>query len=154
MLLFQRAWWTTNIESCGTNLNSFLQNTCWNSSDLEYWDSYSSDIDETLSHFGVQEYLSMQYNSSLVIDSDDSYIIHSSDNLFPNSIWSLQEFTFWKVCNITNSSCDSTDWIWKYVWTSWFSSSLCNSNNYSGSTTYKWNYWYCHNGYLWYSSNS
>lgn len=156
ILLFQRRWWSSNnnTESCWTHLNNFLQNSCWNTSSINYGDSYSSDVALTLSHFNHTEYLFVQENSSWVKDNDDNYTIHSTQNIFPNSNSGQNNFSVSAVCDANDANCDSSDTKWIYVGTSWFNSSTCSENNYNWSTNYKWNYWYCHNGFGGYWANS
>ncbi len=144
MLLFKRAGWTQNIESCWDKLNSFLHSPCWNVDNLAYWDSYSLDVDYAMDKIWWNKYLVIQKNSDWEI-SDDSYIIDSTNNLFPNTFWDLKNISYEQICDINWTNCDSTDWYWKYAWTSWFHSGYCNTT-YANNTTYKWNYWYCHNG--------
>lgn len=153
MLLFQRRWWNQNTESCGTHLNNFLQNSCWDTTNLAYGDSYSSDVDLTLSQFGHIEYLVLQEDASWNKDSDDNYIIQSESNIFPNSNTGQNNFNVNAVCNVSKSNCDTEDVKWIYVWTSWFNSSRCLADNYAGSTSYKGNYGYCHNGFWNYYAN-
>jgi hypothetical protein len=84
MLLFQRRKDFLNTESCGTNINTFLNNSCGDISNLSTTNSYSADVDEIFGDFSYDEYLFTQYDTNDILDSDDAYIIKSKESLFPN----------------------------------------------------------------------
>ncbi len=152
MLLFKRAGWTLNIESCWDKLNSFLHSPCWDLDNLSYGDSYSLDVDYAMDKIWWNKYLVIQKNGAWEI-SNDSYIISSTNHLFPNTFWNVEDINYEQICDINEANCDSTDWFWRYAWTSRFHSDYCDTT-YAGSTTYKWNYWYCHNWVSHYQANS
>lgn len=151
MLLFQRRSWSQNIESCWENLNSFLQNSCWNVDDLAENKSYSIWLWDTISKINIQEYLITQQRN-WTIDRNEAFILHSEENIFPNTL-DVISFSLKKICNINNESCDNTVATWLYVWTSWFANSYCSLNK-DWRNDFKWNYWYCQNWLNWETSNS
>lgn len=144
MLLFKRAGWTTNTESCWWYLNAFLHSECWSTYNLDYNDSYSIDVDKAMSEIWGNEYMFIQKSANNTI-SDDSYNIKSDTPLFPNTYGDLQEIPYEKICNINKENCDDSDGYWLYAGTSWFNSAYCDWW-YAGPTNLKWNYGYCNNG--------
>lgn len=142
-LVFNRKADNNNEESCWTNLNEFLQNTCWDSNLIWKDDSYSIWRTNRLL-LSNTEYLVVQY-LNWVLDIDDSYIIRYSWDLFPNSIWQMNNIIVDRVCDINSSNCDTTDVSWKYVWDGYYSNSWCDSIYSNDILSYKWNYWVCNN---------
>jgi Concanavalin A-like lectin/glucanases superfamily/Domain of unknown function (DUF2341)/Fibrillar collagen C-terminal domain/Fibrinogen beta and gamma chains, C-terminal globular domain len=142
-LIFQRRGGDTNnnTESCGTTLNGFLRDTCGSVDSLDYGNSYSIDIDNRPQ---ADQYMFKQYNSVMTFDSDDSFIVHSNNDLFPNSIGSVDDIVVDSICDYNNANCDSADTYFRYSGDGWFASSYCNGGYNSG--TYKGNYGYCQNG--------
>ena len=146
-LIMNRRGGYGNIESCGNNLNEFLHDTCGSVSSIGFADSYSMDVD--LRPDG-DEYLFYNMNISDVIDTDDAFIIHSSADIFPDSIGSTDNIAVTSVCDYSNSNCDTTDVYWKYDGNGFFSGANCINGHSSG---YGGNYGYCQNGIVSYSCN-
>ncbi len=143
MLLFKRAWWNSNRESCGNKLNEFLHNPCGDLNNLEYQNSYSSDVDKTMQEIGGNEYLVIQKKYGQI--SEDSYRIVANNSLFPNNDTQLTTIPYDTICDINGENCDNTDGFWLYAGDSRFHSAYCNQT-YAWSTQYHGNYGYCHNG--------
>ncbi len=139
-LIMNRRGGFGNIESCGSNLNAFLRNACGSASSIGFSDSYSIDLD--LMPAG-NEYLFYNMNSSSVIDTDDAFIIHTTNDLFPNITTSLSNIAVDSICDYNNANCDTTDTYFKYTGAGYFGSTYCNSVYSSG---YGGNYGYCQNG--------
>jgi len=146
-LIMNRRGGYGSIEACGTNMNDFLHNTCGSINNIGYGDSYSIDVD--LMPDG-DEYLFYNMNSSSVIDTDDAFIIHSSVNIFPDSIGTTNNIIVTSVCDYSNVNCDTTDVYWKYDGNGFFSGANCSSGHSSG---YGGNYGYCQNGITSYACN-
>jgi hypothetical protein len=141
-LIMNRRGGYGNIESCGNNLNEFLRDTCGSVSSIGFSDSYSIDID--LMPDG-DEYLFYNMNVSDVIDTDDAFIIHSSSNLFPDSIGTMNNIAVTSVCNYSNANCDTTDVYWKYSGDGYYTSARCSAG-YTHAADLDGNYGYCQNG--------
>ncbi len=150
-LIFQRRGGANNTEACGGTVNNFLHVvSCGDVNDLAYNRSYiSEDVDNIYNNFKPVEYMFNQFNSSMTLDADDAYIIHSNANLFPNSPSPnvVQDIPVDKICDVNNANCDDTDVYWKYIGSSWFHSDLCVAGNAANSTYLRGNYGYCHNGW-------
>ncbi|MCR4307575.1 MAG: fibrinogen-like YCDxxxxGGGW domain-containing protein, partial [Candidatus Berkelbacteria bacterium] len=142
-LMFQRRGGNVyhNAESCQSNLNAFLRNSCGSVSSLAFDSSYSIDLDN-ITNYG--EFLITQYYSNLTIDTDDAYIIQSSTNIFPDSIGINNNIAVTSVCDVNNTNCDTTDVYFKYIGNGWYGSAMCNSGYSTGP--YLGNYGYCQNG--------
>lgn len=142
-LMFQRRGGgaLNNVDSCGSNVNEFLRGSCGSIFSLGYDYSYSIDLDN-ISNYG--EFLLYQLDSNLSIDTDDAFIIQSSNNIFPNSTGMSNDIAVTAVCDINNANCDTTDVYFKYIGNGWYGSAQCNSGLSTGA--YLGNYGYCQNG--------
>ena len=139
-LLINRRGGYRNIESCGTNVTAFTHNPCGSVNNIGFGESYSVDVD--VIPLG-NEYLFYNMNNSGVIDSDDAFIIRTTENLFPNTTGVTNNINVGAVCDITNTNCDTSDVFWKYDGDGYFGSSSCTTQHSPG---YGGNYGYCHNG--------
>lgn len=140
-LLFQRGAGNTNVSSSDPNLNTFLHNERGAVSSLGYTASYCSNVNTTPPH---EQYLFVQYNSALQPDLDDAYIVHHTGNLFPNTTGEGLTAVS-KMCNASNTSCDTTSVVFVYAGDSWYHSSVCY-DGYANNLSYRGNYGYCQNG--------
>lgn len=134
-----------NIESCGTNIMEFFTNGCGNVNFIDKNSSYSLSNIQRNSIFKNKMLITQYLNN--ILDFDDAYIITFLDHAtepFPNFNLSIN-IPVMKVCNITNSDCDSTNVYWKYIGDFWFHYDDCNSSS-SLSTQYRGNYGLCHDG--------
>ncbi|MFA7202023.1 MAG: fibrinogen-like YCDxxxxGGGW domain-containing protein, partial [Candidatus Paceibacterota bacterium] len=139
-LLFQRRGWAVNVETCQANINAFLRNTCGTSTALAYANSYSIDLD--VAPRG-EEYLFQQFDISMLLDSDDAFIIKTKNILFPDKINTIENISVDQICDGGNQNCDTTDGYFKYTGNGYFSSTYCFEGYASG---YGGNYGYCQNG--------
>ncbi|MBI4363474.1 MAG: four helix bundle protein, partial [Candidatus Doudnabacteria bacterium] len=149
-LLFQRRGGSSNTESCGSSVNSFLHSTCGSANSLNYSDSFSINVNNTPAH---DEYLFTQFDSGLSRDSNDAFIIGFGGNLFPDA-GAVNNIVINKICDINNGSCDTSDVYWKYWGDGWFGDSRCNRNDSNTGQAYHGIYGYCHSGWADYSANS
>ncbi len=87
-LLFKRAGETDNVETCSgvqkNILNDFLHDgSCGDVNSLDYGDSYiSDDVDVLHDQFFPIQYLNLQTRLNDVDDTDDAFILHTSENIF------------------------------------------------------------------------
>ncbi|MCA9459829.1 MAG: hypothetical protein KC550_04750, partial [Nanoarchaeota archaeon] len=143
-LLFQRRAEATNTQACGANFNDFLHNTCGDTSNLAHGDSYSFDADNTLVH---DQYLIVQYDSSMVADTDDAYIVNTSSDIFPNNAGVVNTAVS-AICDINGANCDTTATNMRYRGSGGYLSS-CSADVASG--LYQGHFGACHNGIAAYS---
>ncbi len=150
-LVFQRRAGYNNTDSCGATLNNFLHDgNCGDVTDLAYDKSYISDNINTLyNDFKPNQYMFNQFNSSMSLDADDAYIIHTDANLFPDSPSAtvVHDIVVDKICDVDDQNCDDSDTYWKYIGNSWFHSARCKAGNSANNPWFKGNYGYCHNGW-------
>jgi len=144
-LVAKRAGGTENIESCGGNLNAFMQATCGNVDSLTYGTSYNiGDTSVKASLISDGEWLFYQNDAGGTRDTDDAFIIHHGSSIFPNTT-GMSEIAVTQICDINNTNCDSTDTYVKYAGTGWFNGGSC-SGGLMGAGATKGNFGYCHNG--------
>lgn len=158
-LIANRSGGTDNKESCGNTLGQFFNSKCGDVDNITYTDSYSignTDVRSDIISNG--DWMFTQYDSSGVLDSDDSYtLFNNGSDLFPTSI-GRQPVPYFEtlvdsVCDISSLNCDTTNVYFIWVGDGWYNSSLCSGGQ-NTSTQYRGNYGYCHNGLGSYKSNS
>jgi hypothetical protein len=136
---------TTNTEACGANIAQFFTAGCGTASSIGASNSYAMTQAQRNAVPKTQMMVTQYLNG--VLDSDDAYIVDlasSAQDLFPNTA-AVQQIPLAAVCNLTRTSCDTTDVYWKYIGDYWYHSSMCWSGS-SGSTAYRGNYGVCPNG--------
>jgi len=140
-LLFQRRSDSTNTQSCGSNFNGFLHNTCGDVNTLGYTDSYSFDTTNTLAH---DQYLVIQYDSGLVADDDDAYIINTTSDVFPNNAGIVNTGVS-ALCDVNETNCDTTSATIRYIGSGGYMSA-CNGQ--VTNAAYQGHFGACPNGII------
>ncbi len=118
----QRRYANSNRENFGSNLGSFFYQYGGNPNSLGLNDSFSADMDNLPTH---SDWLFLYYNSSGVLDSDDSHMIDFSGELFPD-VSGLQDIAVDGICDVGGASCDTTDGYFKYTRDGYYSSTRCD----------------------------
>ena len=141
-LISNRKAGSTNTEDCGTNLAEFFTNGCGAPDAIGASTSFAYDA-ATRGRFTRTQFMVTQFLGG-VLDADDAYIVDFSGELFPNTDVSTNT-PVTKACDLTGTTCDTTDVYWKYIGDFWYHSSQC-FNGSSFNALYRGNYGICHDG--------